>query len=181
MIDDARAYPSLTTVVPADQLPALRHAAALITESLEPAPPHRIVTMVGKLAIAFPQQKLSDDEADVRIEQYTEGLDDIPIDILTDAYKTAIKTRTFFPTVAELRALCGELARRKWRLSRINSLIASAARGGTPALAYQSRDEDRPPDRGKPDSRGTTSAGDAARRALDATHTTDTTQRGNRT
>jgi hypothetical protein len=138
--------------------------------------------MIGKLANACRDRKLSDDEADLRIEQYTEGLDDIPHDILTDAYKTAIKTMTFFPSVAEFRALCGELSRRKWRLSRVNTLLASHARGGTPALAYQSQEGERPRDRGRDDGRGTTSAGDAARRVLDATQTTDTTtQRGNRT
>lgn len=169
IVDDASAYPALTYIVSTADLPALRRAAEALTRSLTPASPESVESMVGRLAIAFPRQTLSDDEADTRLQQYVIGLDDIPPDVLERAYRAAIKTRTFFPTVAELRALCTGMAQRKWRLSRIQLLLRTYDRtGGEPAPLAPRHEGDEPSDRGKRRDGGTSTIGGAAHRVIEA-------------
>ena len=167
-MDDVGTYPGHRHVVTADEAAALRTSLAGLERSMRPAAPGQIEVMVGKLSIAFPRQKLSDAESDVRLEQYVIGLDDIPPDLLDVAYRAAIKTRTFFPTVAELRALCAGLARRQWRIGRINALLASYDRHAATGLPHPDTLPARHdvPEAGE--RRGNTSVGDAAQRILQA-------------
>ena len=182
-VDDARMYSGVHHIVTADEAAQLRVALAVLERSVIPAPPERIEIMVGKLSIAFPRQNLSDAEAEVRLEQYVMGLDDIPLDLLDLAYRQAIKTRTFFPTVAELRALCTGFTMRHWRIARTRALIASYERHEATGRPHPDTLPARadPPDAGE--RRGQTSIGDAAQRILDAARAgagnTTTTERRN--
>lgn len=167
MIDDAAAYPGNVPALTSEQVPAVRRAAEIIQQSLRPASADQVRATVAKLSIAFPRQRSSDAEADVRLEQYVEGLDDIPADVLEQAYRQTIKTRKFFPTVAELRELCTGLAFRKWRLSRIALMLRTYDRLG-PArhdtlLPSATPEPAQPTDRGK-----TRTMGQAARHVLNA-------------
>lgn len=182
-VDDARMYSGVYHIVTADEAAQLRAALVDLERAVEPAAPERIEIMVGKLSIAFPRQNLSDAEAEVRLEQYVMGLDDIPPDLLELAYRQAIKTRTFFPTVAELRALCAGFAMRHWRIARVRALLASYERHEATGLPHPDTLPARPdmPEAGE--RRGQTQIGDAARRILDAARAgagdTTTTERRN--
>lgn len=176
-------YSGVHHIVTADEAAQLRVALAGLERAVIPAPPERIEIMVGKLSIAFPRQNLSDAEAEVRLEQYVMGLDDIPPDLLELAYRQAIKTRTFFPTVAELRALCTGFAMRHWRIARVRALIASYERHEATGRPHPDTLPARAdvPDAGE--RRGQTQIGDAARRIIDAVRAgagnTTTTERRN--
>jgi hypothetical protein len=167
-VDDASMYSGVYHVVTAEEASALRTALAGLERSVQPAAPERIEIMVGKLSIAFPRQNLSDAEAEVRLEQYVMGLDDIPPDLLEQAYRQAIKTRTFFPTVAELRALCTGFAMRHWRIARVRSLLATYERHEASGRPHPDSLPARPdvPDTGE--RRGSTSIGNATQRIIDA-------------
>lgn len=180
-MDDVSRYSGATHIVTADEAAQLRVALAGLEQSVIPAPPERVEIMVGKLSIAFPRQNLSDAEAEVRLEQYVMGLDDIPLDLLDVAYRAAIKTRTFFPTVAELRALCTGFGMRHWRIARVRALLAAYERheaSGRPHPDTLPARHDAP-DTGE--RRGLSPIGDATQRILDAARAgaTTTTERRN--
>lgn len=61
-------------------------------------------TMIGKLAMATAQAKLSPAEAKERLELYWLGLRDLPADDLRAAFVVLIQTAKFLPTPAEIRA-----------------------------------------------------------------------------
>lgn len=93
--------------------------------ALVPASKAEIRRMIAKLAVGFPNAaKGTPDEVEARLELFAMALADVPADILGRACLEALKTCTFFPTPAELRKLCGEMAVRAWQLSRIRHLIA---------------------------------------------------------
>src|SRR3546814_5429429 len=60
--------------------------------------------MLVKLAIALPNAKIDDAEADARLEIYWSALRDIPLPDLRQAYDRLLKTSRFFPTIEEIRA-----------------------------------------------------------------------------
>lgn len=60
--------------------------------------------MIGRLALATAQAKLSENEADERMDAYWLALHDIPLEDLRWAYAELVKTATFLPTPAEIRA-----------------------------------------------------------------------------
>lgn len=87
-------------------------------------PPVEIDRMLTKLAAAYRDERLSDDEAAARRSIYIEGLADIPFDVLSGAFKTALQTCKFFPTVAEIRAKAGpELSKRRWRIFCLKRMV----------------------------------------------------------
>jgi hypothetical protein len=91
--------------------------------------------MMTKLALGYPNQKLTDVEAEARMELYAEQLADIPYDMLGPAFAAAIRTLKFFPTIAELRdlATAQPAPPRRRRQHRIEMLLA--AHGRRPAEA----------------------------------------------
>lgn len=60
--------------------------------------------MIARLALATAQPKISQAEADERMEAYWLALHDIPLEDLRWAYAELVKTATFLPTPAEIRA-----------------------------------------------------------------------------
>ena len=70
-------------------------------------------SVMGALTAAFPNNKVSVDT--VRVYQAT--LEDIPPDLLKQAALKCIATKTFFPTVAELRQAAAELRQPTVQLS----------------------------------------------------------------
>lgn len=67
-----------------------------------------IEPMLATLAVAFPTQNISDVEAEKRMQLYSDGLSDIPYDILREAFRRAVRECKFFPTVKELRDFAGK-------------------------------------------------------------------------
>lgn len=94
-----------------------------------PADPDEISRMIGKIAILFPNAKLSTSEAEAQNQLYVELLSDIPADILGGAFRKCAQTLKFFPTVAEIRsAAMPEMAMRSWRLMRMKALALKSER-----------------------------------------------------
>ena len=94
-----------------------------------PTPPAEISRMIGKLAVLFPNAKLSDAEARAQNELYADLLSDIPQDVLGGAFRKCAQTLKFFPTVAEIRAAAmPEMAARSWRLMRMKALAMKSDR-----------------------------------------------------
>jgi hypothetical protein len=87
---------------PAD-VAALRKAADVYRAGLIGSSRETIAGMMGVLATAFPNQRLSDEEAAAKLELYCRSLDDLPEDILKTAIDRLLKTQNWFPTIAEIR------------------------------------------------------------------------------
>lgn len=80
--------------------------------------------MVGKTSLAYPSVKLNDQEAALRLEVYADALSDLPADVLGHAFKQAIQTIKFFPSVAEIRAIAErEIGRRRYFEWRARDLL----------------------------------------------------------
>lgn len=69
----------------------------------EPADMSVVETMIGRLAMATAQAKISDDEAAARLDIYWLALRDIPTADLRAAYVELVRTAKFLPTPAEVR------------------------------------------------------------------------------
>ena len=107
-----------------EEAEGLRQALVTIGQGLQKTARGHIAQMIGWAVSAYRGEKLSDDEADRRLEVYTRMLEDIPPDILREAFQEAIKTMVFFPTVAEIRKLAAaEVLKRRWTKSRAEWLI----------------------------------------------------------
>lgn len=82
-------------------------AAMLSAFAEAPEPPvpamGDVEVMIGKLAMATAQAKVSPEEAAERIEIYWLALRDIPVADLRSAYVAMIRTAKFLPTPAEVR------------------------------------------------------------------------------
>ena len=91
--------------------------------SMGPAEPAEVSRMLGKLALLFPNGKLSQDEARAQNLLYAEMLADIPADLLGEAFRKAAQTCRFYPTVSEIRTCARHgLAMRSWRLMRLKGI-----------------------------------------------------------
>ena len=91
----------------------------------EPAAPaqEQVGIMIGKLAMATAQAKVSDAEAAARLEMYWIALRDIPADDLRAAFVDLVKTAKFLPTPAEVRkAALSAGAIRRYTKSRASHL-----------------------------------------------------------
>lgn len=122
LVDDTYVY-AQRPITP-DERAQLAALIPVYESALIPASRSEINRMIGKLSLGYPSAKVSDEEADARLELYADALADIPADILGRACMAAVQTRKFFPSVAELREDCTGLALRQWRLARIKYLIA---------------------------------------------------------
>lgn len=63
-----------------------------------------VTTMIGKLAMATAQSRVSEAEAEERIAMYWLALRDLPLVDLRIAFVELLKTATFLPTPAEVRS-----------------------------------------------------------------------------
>lgn len=114
-----------------------RSAAELREFAAQPEPPmpteSEVSTMLGKLAIATAQPKVSPAEAKERLAMYWLALRDLPVADLRSAFVKIIKTKTFLPTPAEVRAAAIQAgANRKYAKSRAKHLAWLHDREWTP-------------------------------------------------
>lgn len=99
----------LTALVMGTESPVVgpNTAKALREFSEQPEPPlprrEQVETMIGKLAIATAQPKVSQAEAGARLELYWLALRDIPLDDLRAGFIELVRTSTFLPTPAQVR------------------------------------------------------------------------------
>jgi len=88
------------------ELVALRdHAAARLAafdRALEPAPREVIIMLLAVLRAAFPPRAMSPETGQIAADVYMQMLTGWPADLLAEAGREAIRTRKFFPTIAEL-------------------------------------------------------------------------------
>lgn len=83
----------------------------------------QVDTMIGKLSIATAQPKVTQAEADARLEMYWLALLDLPVDDLRTAFLELLQTATFLPTPAEVRtAAIKQGALRRYAKSRARFL-----------------------------------------------------------
>jgi len=111
-------------VLGGDDRAAAERALAVYAEHPRGTSSTRIGEMVGTLAASYPNGRLSDAEAKLRLKVYKASLKDIDLDILTHAVAKVVLGSKFFPTVAEIRETAGRLpapARtvRAWRLRQL--------------------------------------------------------------
>lgn len=103
-------------------------AQALRTFASEPEPPlpteAEVETMIGKLAMATAQAKVSDAEAEERVAMYWLALRDLPVADLRVAFLDLLRTATFLPTPAEVRTAALKAgALRRYAKSRARHLV----------------------------------------------------------
>ena len=102
----------------------------------------QVATMIGRLALATAQAKVSEAEAEERMAAYWLALHDIPIDDLRWAYGELVKGATFLPTPAEIRAKALiPSAMRAFRKTRARMLIAKHEREWRPPVEYVKPEE----------------------------------------
>lgn len=104
-----------------------KSAAALKAFAEQPEPPvadrEQVETLVGKLAMATAQPKVSEAEAGARVELYWLALRDLPVDDLRAGFLDLLRGCTFLPTPAEVRtAALRHGAIRKYAKSRAKHL-----------------------------------------------------------
>ena len=98
--------------------------------------------MIGRLALATAQAKVSEAEAEERMAAYWLALHDIPLDDLRWAYGELVKTATFLPTPAEIRTKAlwpGHM--RALRRTRATMLIAKHEREWREPVEYVKPEE----------------------------------------
>lgn len=122
LVDDT--HPHTQRVITAAERDRLAALLPFYEATLAPIERGEFDRMMGRLALGYPNAKVSDAEADERLALYAKALGDVPGDILGRAFLAAVQTQKFFPSIAELRAGCGEFALRQWRAARIRHLIA---------------------------------------------------------
>ncbi|MBV8973175.1 MAG: hypothetical protein JO290_12890 [Sphingomonadaceae bacterium] len=97
----------------------------------------RTLALLGTL----PSRATSEREAELTIDVFALGLDDVPVDLLRKAVVWAIKNCRWRPTVAELReAVATDLAERRRRLARLRQLAALPAAVEVPKPSPEERD-----------------------------------------
>ena len=102
----------------------------------------QVVTMIGRLALATAQAKVSEAEAEERMAAYWIALHDVPLDDLRWAYGEIVKTATFLPTPAEIRTKAlwpGSM--RAFRKTRATMLIAKHEREWREPIEYVKPEE----------------------------------------
>lgn len=104
----------------------------------------QVDTMIGRLALATAQPKVSEAEAEERMAAYWLALHDIPLDDLRWAYSELVKTATFLPTPAEIRAKAqypGTM--RAFRRTRAQMILAKHEREYRETVEYVKPEEAR--------------------------------------
>lgn len=86
-----------------------------------------IATELAVLATVMPSPAQGDTEARVRAKVYQQHLSEIPPDILAHACEKFRETKTFFPTISEIKSVALPLlARRRAHYSRLHMLLVVA-------------------------------------------------------
>ncbi|MDX3884046.1 hypothetical protein [Sphingomonas sp. MM-1] len=111
-------------LVSADVAATIPAALAALKAGMAPSTEEQIEGLMGSIALLYPAAKVTEKEAEARLDLYIDLLQDIPFDILSAAFKSAAQTSRFFPTVAEIREAA--LPARRERLNKINGLKALA-------------------------------------------------------
>lgn len=124
--------PGFSHVCSPDERAALVEMIPTYEAALVPASREGCRRAIAKLALAYPAAKVSDEEAEARLELYADALADIPGDVLAEACMALLRTSKFFPSASEVREKCGAFARRQWELSKIRALIATHDRSWRP-------------------------------------------------
>lgn len=102
----------------------------------------QVDVMIGKLAMATAQSKVSADEASERLELYWLALKDIPADDLRAAFVDIVRASTFLPTPAEVRtAAMKQGATRRYAKSRARHLAWRHEQEWRPATEIAPPDE----------------------------------------
>lgn len=112
----------------ADPVVGPKTAGALRAFAAEPEPAlaerDQVDVMIGKLAMATAQPKVSDAEAGERLNLYWRALGDIPLEDLRQAFDDLLRECTFLPTPAEVRkAAMRHSCRRLYAKSRARYLV----------------------------------------------------------
>jgi hypothetical protein len=92
--------------------------------ALAPADRRAVEETIAVMSLAYPAMRVTEAEANARLDLYVRELSDLPTDILEEACRAALRELTFFPSIAEIRKRASGLAQRAFRLSRIKHLIA---------------------------------------------------------
>ena len=107
-----------------------KHAAMLQAYLDAPRPalampsPERVDNMIGRLATATKERKLTTAEHAERLDLYWRVLRDVPMIDLAAGYDKLLRTCIFMPTPAEvLKACAGFTAKREYRKSRARHLL----------------------------------------------------------
>lgn len=101
-------------------------------EALRPASREGCRRSITKLALAYPAARVSDAEAEARLELYADALADVPGDVLGQACAAVLRESRFFPAPAEIRERCSGMMIRRWELSKIHALIRTHDRKWRP-------------------------------------------------
>lgn len=101
----SNSLPECVPTISDDEADAIESALAVYEAHPKGSTPRQINKMMTRLALAYPNAKLSVEEAGARLELYEQMLADIDVDLLGAAFAAAVKTLKFFPSVAELRDL----------------------------------------------------------------------------
>jgi hypothetical protein len=101
----SNSLPELLPEITADEAEQIEAALAVYEAHPKGSTPRQINKMMTKLALAYPNAKLSVEEAGARLELYEQMLADLDVDLLAAGFSAAVKTLKFFPSVAELRDL----------------------------------------------------------------------------
>jgi hypothetical protein len=86
-----------------DDVAEVRRIEAAYAAGLTGSSHHLIANIFGTLAVAFPAQRIGEDEAAAKLALYCRSLSDVPTDALQRAVDHLLKTQNWFPTVAEIR------------------------------------------------------------------------------
>jgi hypothetical protein len=100
---------------------------AFLDADIDPPMPTRkdVTAMVGLLANVKRMRDSTDEEAAGRMDQYWQGLKDIPLDDLRHAYDVLLKGSPWFPDISEIRKAAdgGPVKRHRIRRAVAESLI----------------------------------------------------------
>lgn len=124
--------------------PESAKALAAFAEAPEPplATQEQVETMIGKLAMATAQAKVSEGEASARVEMFWLALRDLPVDDLRGAFLELLRGSKFMPTPAEVRsAAVRQGAQRRYAKSRAKHLAWKHEQEWKPALEQVAPDE----------------------------------------
>lgn len=120
-LDAEQFYPPAVSSI---DVPALEAAAEAYMAGMEPAPHHRRVEILTKLAMRYPvSARAEEDDSTARMLLLVEDLAHLPVDILDAACRAAALTSKFMPTAAEImehaRPQLLERRTRAWRLRKL--------------------------------------------------------------
>lgn len=130
------ALPEKLPVITDGEADEARRALAVYRDHPKGTPVRLISRMVTWLANGYPNSKVSDAEAEARLELYCEMLADIDSDLLGQAFREAVKTSKFFPSISEIRDIAAKLpaTERMVHAHRLRVLLDRHAQGEEPAV-----------------------------------------------